>query len=95
MSVLLLNFTYEPLGVVDVARAVRLLFARKVEVVHRGERELRRAGAAGEPCGGTRPWEFGDSEPWDVPRTVRNSVLRRAAARGGGPLPSVGRSCTP
>ena len=31
---LLLNFTYEPLGVVDVARAVRLLFARKVEVVH-------------------------------------------------------------
>lgn len=41
MSVLLLNFTYEPLGVLDVARAVRLLFARKVEVVHRGERVLR------------------------------------------------------
>jgi uncharacterized protein with von Willebrand factor type A (vWA) domain len=55
----------------------------------RGERELRRAGAAGEPSGGTRPWEFGDSEPWDVPRTVRNSVLRRAAARGGGPLLDV------
>ena len=33
--------------------------------------------------GATRPWEFGDSEPWDVPRTVRNAVLRRAAARGG------------
>jgi uncharacterized protein with von Willebrand factor type A (vWA) domain len=46
----------------------------------RGERNLRRAGAAGEPSGGTRPWEFGDSEPWDVPRTVRNSVLRRACA---------------
>ncbi len=45
----------------------------------RGERDLRRAGAAGEPSGGTRPWEFGDSEPWDVSRTVRNSVLRRAA----------------
>jgi 5-methylcytosine-specific restriction endonuclease McrA len=41
VSVLLLNFTYEPLGVLDVARAVRLLFARKVEVVHRGERVLR------------------------------------------------------
>ena len=41
MSVLVLNFTYEPLGVVDVARAVRLLFARKVEVVHPGDRELR------------------------------------------------------
>ncbi|MGH3763915.1 MAG: hypothetical protein ACRDS0_09845 [Pseudonocardiaceae bacterium] len=55
----------------------------------RGERELRRAGAAGEPTGGTRPWEFGDSEPWDVPRTVRNSVLRRAATQGGGPLLTV------
>ena len=39
-DVLVLNFTYEPLGVVDVARAVRLLFARKVEVVHRGERDV-------------------------------------------------------
>ncbi|MGB6163072.1 MAG: VWA domain-containing protein [Pseudonocardiaceae bacterium] len=48
----------------------------------RGARELRRAGAAGEPSGGTRAWEFGDSEPWDVPRTVRNAVLRRAASEG-------------
>ncbi len=40
-SVLLLNFTYEPLGVVDLARAVRLLFARKVEMVHRGDRDVR------------------------------------------------------
>jgi uncharacterized protein with von Willebrand factor type A (vWA) domain len=55
----------------------------------RGERELRRAGAAGEPSGGTRPWEFGDSEPWDVPRTVRNGVLRRAATRSAGPLLAV------
>ena len=54
----------------------------------RGERELRRAGAAGEPTGATRPWEFGDSQPWDVPRTVRNAVLRRAA-RGRGPLLAV------
>ncbi|MGH3934934.1 MAG: vWA domain-containing protein [Pseudonocardiaceae bacterium] len=47
----------------------------------RGERDLRRAGAAGEPTGGSRAWEFGDSEPWDVPRTVRNAVLRRASPR--------------
>ncbi|MDQ6942398.1 MAG: HNH endonuclease [Candidatus Eremiobacteraeota bacterium] len=40
-DVLLLNFTYEPLGIVDLARAVRLLFARKVEVVHRGDRDIR------------------------------------------------------
>ena len=55
----------------------------------RGERELRRAGTAGESNGGSRPWEFGDAEPWDVPRTVRNSVLRRSAAQGGGPLLTV------
>ncbi|MGH3799004.1 MAG: hypothetical protein ACRDTD_02530 [Pseudonocardiaceae bacterium] len=55
----------------------------------RGERELRRAGAAGEPTGSTRPWEFGDSEPWDVPRTVRNAVLRRAAEGNAGPLLTV------
>ncbi|MBV9011030.1 MAG: VWA domain-containing protein [Pseudonocardiales bacterium] len=60
----------------------------------RGERELRRAGASGEPSGGTRAWEFGDCEPWDVPRTVRNAVLRRAvlsrAGRDGeNPLLSV------
>jgi uncharacterized protein with von Willebrand factor type A (vWA) domain len=55
----------------------------------RGERELRRAGAAGEPTGGSRPWEFGDSEPWDVPRTVRNAVLRGAATGNVGPLLAV------
>ncbi|MFX0576522.1 hypothetical protein [Nocardia nepalensis] len=42
----------------------------------RGERDTRLAGAAGEPTGATRPWQFGDTEPWDVPRTVRNAVLR-------------------
>ncbi|MGW4768471.1 vWA domain-containing protein [Nocardia sp. NPDC004278] len=42
----------------------------------RGERDTTLAGAAGEPTGATRPWRFGDTEPWDVPRTVRNAVLR-------------------
>ncbi|MGH3754939.1 MAG: vWA domain-containing protein, partial [Pseudonocardiaceae bacterium] len=55
----------------------------------RGEREVRRAGAAGEPTGGSRPWEFGDSEPWDVPRTVHNAVLRRAATSSASPLLTV------
>ncbi|MGH3599759.1 MAG: hypothetical protein ACRDQH_05675 [Pseudonocardiaceae bacterium] len=63
----------------DVADALRS---------HRGERDLRRAGAAGEPTGATRQWEFGDSEPWDVPRTVRNAGLRKATARQG-PLLTV------
>lgn len=45
----------------------------------RGERDADRAGAAGEPTGSTRPWRFGDAEPWDAARTVRNAVVRRSA----------------
>ncbi|CAM01522.1 uncharacterized protein with von Willebrand factor type A (vWA) domain [Saccharopolyspora erythraea NRRL 2338] len=52
----------------------------------RGERDTDRAGAAGEPTGTTRPWEFGDSEPWDSGRTVRNAVLRRAAEGPSSPM---------
>ncbi|XTP33592.1 vWA domain-containing protein [Mycobacterium sp. TJFP1] len=43
-----------------------------------GERDTRRAGAAGELTGATRPWQFGDTEPWNVTRTVTNAVLRTA-----------------
>ncbi|HWC81525.1 MAG TPA: VWA domain-containing protein [Pseudonocardiaceae bacterium] len=45
----------------------------------RGERETARAGAAGEPTGASREWRFGDTEPWEVSRTVRNAVLRTAS----------------
>src|SRR5689334_9381086 len=45
----------------------------------RGERETRRSGASGEPTGATRPWAFGDTEPWHVSRTLTNAALRRAA----------------
>src|ERR1700758_4621485 len=55
-----------------------------------GERDHRRAGAAGELTGATRPWQFGDTEPWHISRTLTNAVLRQAgttATLGG----SVGR----
>jgi uncharacterized protein with von Willebrand factor type A (vWA) domain len=53
----------------------------------RGDRELRRAGAAGELTGATRPWQFGDTEPWNVTRTLTNAVLRQAGTRTlDGPL---------
>ncbi len=51
-----------------------------------GERETRRAGAAGELTGATRPWEFGDTEPWNVTRTINNAVLRRAGDTDRGPI---------
>ncbi len=43
-----------------------------------GSRDARLAGRAGEPTGSSRAWSFGDTEPWDVPRTMLNGVLRRA-----------------
>ncbi|MCV7399722.1 VWA domain-containing protein [Mycobacterium fragae] len=51
----------------------------------RGERDHRRAGAAGELTGATRPWQFGDTEPWNVTRTLTNAVLRQAGTSVDGP----------
>ncbi|ADX72920.1 uncharacterized protein with a von Willebrand factor type A (vWA) domain [Pseudarthrobacter phenanthrenivorans Sphe3] len=47
-----------------------------------GRRDTRVAGAAGEHTGSSRPWEFGDAEPWDVTRTLTNAISRTAADGG-------------
>ncbi|QIM19995.1 VWA domain-containing protein [Phycicoccus sp. HDW14] len=49
-----------------------------------GQRDTRQAGAAGEQSGATRPWEFGDTEPWDTTRTMTNAITR-VASEGGDP----------
>ncbi|WP_300677582.1 VWA domain-containing protein [Nocardioides sp.] len=41
-----------------------------------GARETRRSGASGDLTGSSRAWEFGDTEPWDIPRTLLNRVIR-------------------
>jgi uncharacterized protein with von Willebrand factor type A (vWA) domain len=48
-----------------------------------GQRELRQAGGAGDLSGATREWQFGDTEPWDIPRTVLNGILRRSGDPSG------------
>jgi uncharacterized protein with von Willebrand factor type A (vWA) domain len=58
------------LGETALADVVRSLRGRT------GDRDTESAGAAGEPTGSSRPWRFGDMQPWDVSRTVRNAVLR-------------------
>jgi uncharacterized protein with von Willebrand factor type A (vWA) domain len=55
----------------------------------RGERDHRRAGAAGELTGATRPWQFGDTEPWNVTRTLTNAVLRQAGTSAGHPNSAI------
>ena len=47
-----------------------------------GNRELRQAGAAGERSGASREWAFGDTEPWDVTRTITNAITRIAGEGG-------------
>ena len=47
-----------------------------------GNRDVATAGAAGEFSGATREWAFGDTEPWDVTRTITNAITRTAGERG-------------
>ncbi len=76
-----------PKAMRQLGKALLRDVARKMSG-RQGQRELRQAGAAGEQSGSTREWAFGDTEPWDIPRTVLNGVRRRAA-EGGGPMVSV------
>jgi uncharacterized protein with von Willebrand factor type A (vWA) domain len=57
--------------------ALRRVFAM-VESKGRGGHDVRDAGAAGEVTGASREWQFGDEQPLDVVRSVRNAVLRHA-----------------
>ncbi|MGY1833861.1 VWA domain-containing protein [Blastococcus sp. SYSU DS0510] len=66
------------------ATALRRVFA-KLDATGRGEHDVADAGAAGELTGASRDWRFGDEQPLDVVRTVRNAVLRTAGVpRPGG-----------
>ncbi|QZQ54796.1 VWA domain-containing protein [Curtobacterium sp. TC1] len=50
-----------------------------------GARDVRQSGAAGEPSGATRQWAYGDTEPWDVTRSITNALTRSAADGRVGP----------
>jgi uncharacterized protein with von Willebrand factor type A (vWA) domain len=63
------------------AAALRRIFS-SLEEGRRGDHDIAGTGLAGEPTGTSRPWQFGDEEPLDVVRTVRNAVLRGAAEPG-------------
>jgi uncharacterized protein with von Willebrand factor type A (vWA) domain len=58
--------------------ALRRIFTR-LHAHGRGDHDMRDAGAAGDPTGATRQWQFGDEQPFDVVRTVRNAVLRNGS----------------
>src|SRR4051794_22865565 len=60
--------------------ALRRVF-NALEATGRGDHDMHDAGAAGDPTGATRSWQFGDEQPIDVVRTVRNAVLRGGPQR--------------
>lgn len=62
--------------------ALRRVFA-ELDASGRGDHEDRRAGTAEERTGNTLAWEFGADRPIDATQTVRNAVLRTAAAGKG------------
>jgi uncharacterized protein with von Willebrand factor type A (vWA) domain len=59
------------------ATALRRVFAT-LDAAGRGDHDVADAGAAGELTGSSREWHFGDEQPLDVVRTVKNAVLRTA-----------------
>ncbi|MFL6249075.1 MAG: vWA domain-containing protein [Actinomycetes bacterium] len=71
------------------AVALRRVFS-SLEEGRRGDHDVAGLGLAGEPTGASRPWVFGDEEPLDVVRTVRNAVLRGASRPPGGTVDSPG-----
>ncbi|HVE63506.1 MAG TPA: VWA domain-containing protein [Mycobacteriales bacterium] len=63
------------------ATALARVFSR-LDATGRGDHDVADAGAAGELTGGSREWRYGDEQPLDVVRTVRNAVLRRPPGTG-------------
>ena len=53
-----------------------------------GQRDVRSSGLAGEQSGATREWAFGDTQPWDVTRSITNAIVRTVGA-GGDPSGGV------
>ena len=62
------------------ATALRKVFSQ-LSAAGRGAHDVRDAGAAGDVTGSSRAWEFGDEQPLDVVRTVRNAVQRSGGTR--------------
>lgn len=74
------NLRLSPVAMRQLGKELLRDVARRLSG-RQGQRDARRTGAAGELSGASRAWEFGDTEPWNVTRTLTNSVLREAGSR--------------
>lgn len=66
-----------PKAVRRIGRSALKEVFSSLDVSKQGDHSVHRTGAAGEITGLTRPWQFGDEQPIDVVRTVRNAVNRK------------------
>ncbi|NYG58468.1 uncharacterized protein with von Willebrand factor type A (vWA) domain [Nocardioides daedukensis] len=81
------NYRLSPKAMRQLGKALLKDVANRMSG-RQGARDVRQSGAAGERSGSTREWAFGDTEPWDIPRTVNNAVLR-TVEEGGDPRTGV------
>lgn len=77
------NLKLSPKAMRQLGKALLKDVANKMSG-RQGQRDLRAAGAAGDLSGASRPWVFGDTEPWDVTRTITNAVVRTSGSRAPG-----------
>jgi uncharacterized protein with von Willebrand factor type A (vWA) domain len=75
-----------PRAVRRIGQSALTRIFRQISSGARGDHAQADAGGAGELIGTTRPWEFGDTQPLDVVRTVRNAVLRDGPVGPGAPV---------
>ncbi|KQZ67382.1 vWA domain-containing protein [Nocardioides sp. Root151] len=75
------NYRLSPKAMRQLGKALLRDVAQRLSG-RQGARDVRHAGAAGEPSGATREWAFGDTEPWDVTRTITNAVIRTVSDGG-------------
>ena len=68
----------------EVAAGADALAPQDRRITDLALRDMRRAGAAGELTGSSRAWEFGDTQTWDVTRTITNAI-QRTVGEGGDP----------
>ncbi|WP_261565056.1 vWA domain-containing protein [Frankia gtarii] len=75
-----------PRAVRRIGQAALARIFRQVTARGRGDHNLTDAGSAGDLLGTSRAWQFGDTQPIDVVRTVRNAVLRAGPPGQGRPV---------
>lgn len=78
------SLTLSPKAIRRIGRSALARVFDSLDGATRGGHDIRRTGAAGEATGSSRAWTFGDEQPVDVVRTLRNAGSRRLMS--GGPV---------